>query len=109
MQPPDKKRQNLSVLSGGERTLTVIALLFAFLRYRPSPFSVLDEIDAPLDDANIARFGKFLKEYAKHTQFLVITHRKGTMEVADSVYGVTMEDAGVSRLVSVRLDTAGGE
>ena len=109
VQPPDKKRQNLSVLSGGERTLTVIALLFAFLRYRPSPFSVLDEIDAPLDDANIARFGKFLKEYAKHTQFIVVTHRRGTMEQADYLYGVTMEDAGVSRLVSVRLDTAGGE
>jgi chromosome segregation protein len=101
---PQKKRQNLSALSGGERALTVIALLFSFLRYRPSPFSVLDEIDAPLDEANVVRFGSFLKEFADHTQFIVVTHRKGTMESVDTMYGVTIEDAGVSKILSVRLD-----
>ena len=101
---PQKKRQSLAALSGGERALTVIALLFAFLRYRPSPFSVLDEIDAPLDEANVMRFGRFLQEFAEQTQFIVVTHRKGTMEVADTMYGVTVEESGVSRLLSVRLD-----
>lgn len=101
---PQKKRQNLSALSGGERALTVIALLFAFLKYRPSPFSVLDEIDAPLDEANVVRFGHFLREFAASTQFIVVTHRKGTMEAVDTMYGVTIEDAGVSRILSVRLD-----
>ncbi len=100
---PGKKTQNLAVLSGGERALTVVALLFSFLKYRPAPFSVLDEIDAPLDEANIGRFGKFLKEYAERTQFIMVTHRKGTMEVADTMYGVTIEDAGVSKIISVRL------
>ena len=100
---PDKKRQNLSALSGGERALTVIALLFSFLRYRPSPFSILDEIDAPLDEANVSRFGAFLQEFAKHTQFIVVTHRKGTMRAADTMYGVTVEDAGVSKVLSIRL------
>lgn len=100
---PGKKTQNLAVLSGGERALTVVALLFAFLKYRPAPFSVLDEIDAPLDEANIGRFGRFLREYGEHTQFIVITHRKGTMEVADTMYGVTIEDAGVSKVLSVKL------
>jgi len=106
VQPPDKKLQNLAVLSGGERALTVIALLFSFLQYRPAPFSVVDEIDAPLDEANVDRFSAFLKEYARKTQFIVVTHRKGTMEAADIMYGVTVEDAGVSRLVSVRLEEA---
>lgn len=101
---PQKKRQNLSALSGGERALTVIALLFSFLRYRPSPFSVLDEIDAPLDEANVVRFGTFLKEFAENTQFIVVTHRKGTMEAVDTMYGVTIEDAGVSKILSVKLD-----
>ena len=100
---PDKKRQNLSALSGGERALTVIALLFSFLRYRPSPFSILDEIDAPLDEANVSRFGEFLQEFAKNTQFIVVTHRKGTMRAADTMYGVTVEDAGVSKVLSIRL------
>lgn len=103
VQIPDKKRQNLSVLSGGERALTVVALLFSFLQYRPAPFSVLDEIDAPLDEANIGRFGSFLGEYAKDTQFIVVTHRKGTMESADTMYGVTVEDAGVSKVLSVKM------
>ena len=101
---PQKKRQNLSALSGGERALTVIALLFSFLRYRPSPFSVLDEIDAPLDEANVVRFGQFLKEFSTGTQFIIVTHRKGTMESVDTMYGVTIEDAGVSRILSVKLD-----
>ena len=101
---PQKKRQNLSALSGGERALTVIALLFSFLRYRPSPFSVLDEIDAPLDEANVVRFGSFLREFADNTQFIVVTHRKGTMEAVDTLYGVTIEDAGVSKILSVKLD-----
>lgn len=106
---PQKKRQSLAALSGGERALTVIALLFAFLRYRPSPFSILDEIDAPLDEANVVRFGRFLREFAARTQFIVVTHRKGTMEAVDTMYGVTVEDAGVSRLLSVKLDEIEGQ
>ena len=102
-QPPGKKLQSLFLLSGGERALTVIALLFALLSYHPSPFCILDEIDAPLDDANIGRFSKFLEGYAMHTQFIVITHRKGTMEAANVMYGVTMEESGVSRIISVKM------
>ena len=101
---PEKKRQNLAALSGGERALTVIALLFAFLKYRPSPFAVLDEIDAPLDEANVVRFGQFLKEFAGRTQFIVVTHRKGTMESVDTMYGVTIQDAGVSKILSVKIE-----
>ena len=93
----------LYLLSGGERALTVIALLFALLSYHPSPFCILDEIDAPLDDANIDRFAGFLKSYAEHTQFIVITHRKGTMEAADVMYGITMEEVGVSKILSVEM------
>lgn len=104
VQIPGKKQQSLSVLSGGERALTVIALLFAFLRVRPAPFSVLDEIDAPLDETNIANFGRFLKRFSEKTQFVVVTHRKGTMESADTMYGVTLEDAGVSKILSVKLE-----
>lgn len=104
VQLPEKKRQNLSALSGGERALTVIALLFSFLRYKPSPFSVLDEIDAPLDEANVVRFGTFLREFSENTQFIVVTHRKGTMESVDTMYGVTIEDAGVSKILSVKID-----
>ena len=102
-QPPGKSLQNMMLLSGGERALTAIALLFAILRLKPSPFCVLDEIESALDDANVARFAKFMKEYAAGTQFIAITHRKGTMEAADNLYGVTMEEQGVSKLVSVRL------
>ena len=104
VQPPGKKLQSLYLLSGGERALTVIALLFALLSYKPSPFCILDEIDAPLDDANIERFASFLKSYAENTQFIVITHRKGTMEAADIMYGITMEESGVSKLLSVKMD-----
>ncbi|WP_088041249.1 chromosome segregation protein SMC [Bacillus sp. EAC] len=103
-QPPGKKLQNLGLLSGGERALTAIALLFAILQVRPVPFCVLDEVEAALDEANVARFAKFLKYFSDHTQFIVITHRKGTMEECDVLYGVTMQEYGVSTLVSVRLD-----
>lgn len=103
-QPPGKKLQHLGLLSGGERALTAIALLFAILRVRPVPFCVLDEVEAALDEANVMRFAKYVKMYSKDTQFIVITHRKGTMEKADVLYGVTMQESGVSRLVSVRLE-----
>ena len=101
-QPPGKKLQLLSLLSGGERTLTAIAILFATLKLKPSPFCILDEIEAALDDANIAYFADYLREY-RDTQFVVVTHRKGTMERCDTLYGVSMEEQGVSRMVSVSL------
>ena len=102
-QPPGKKLQHLGLLSGGERALTVIALLFALLSYQPAPFCILDEIDAPLDEANIGRFANFLRNYAENTQFIIITHRKGTMEAANVLHGVTMQESGVSKLLSVKL------
>ncbi len=104
VRPPGKKLQNLSLWSGGERALTAIALLFAILMIKPAPFCLLDEIDAALDDANVDKYANFLKEFASETQFIIVTHRKGTMEVADCLYGVTMEESGVSRLVSVKLE-----
>jgi chromosome segregation protein len=103
VQPPGKRRQNLALLSGGERALTVISILFSFLAFRPAPFCVIDEIDSALDEANVRRFSEFLTTYSKHSQFIVVTHRKGTMEAADILHGVTMEDSGVSRLVSVKF------
>jgi chromosome segregation protein len=103
-QPPGKKLQYLGLLSGGERALTAIALLFAILRVRPVPFCILDEVEAALDEANVTRFAKYVRQYSKETQFIVITHRKGTMEEADVLYGVTMQESGVSRLVSVKLE-----
>lgn len=106
-QPPGKKLQNLGLLSGGERALTAIALLFSILKVRPVPFCILDEVEAALDEANVYRFAQYLKHFSSETQFIVITHRKGTMEEADVLYGVTMQESGVSKLVSVRLeDTA---
>lgn len=102
-QPPGKKKQNLSLLSGGERTLTAIALLFAILETHPTPFVLLDEVEAALDEANVSRFGEYLQTFTDTTQFIVITHRRGTMENADILYGVTMEQSGVSKLASVRL------
>ena len=105
-QPPGKKLQNLALLSGGERAFTAIALLFAILRVKPVPFCVLDEVEAALDEANVLRFSHYLKQYASETQFIVITHRKGTMEEADVLYGVTMQESGVSKMVSVRLEEA---
>jgi chromosome segregation protein len=105
-QPPGKSLKSLSLLSGGERALTAIALIFAFIQVKPSPFYVLDEIDAPLDDVNIVRFASFIKKYAKVAQFIIITHRRYMMTEVDSLYGVTMEKSGVSRLVSLKLDQA---
>ena len=107
VQLPGKAQDfKLSLLSGGEKTLTAIALLFAILRLKPLPFSLLDEIEAALDDANIERFATYLKKLSATTQFIVITHRKPTMELADSLYGVTMEEKGVSKIVSVKLADA---
>ena len=103
VQPPGKKLQNMMLLSGGEKAFTAIALLFAILKINPAPFCVLDEIEAALDDVNVYRYAEYLKKFAKDTQFLVITHRKGTMEAADTVYGVTMEESGISKLLSMKL------
>ena len=103
VQPPGKKLQNMTLLSGGEKAFTAIALLFAILKINPAPFCVLDEIEAALDDVNVYRYAEYLKKFAKETQFLVITHRKGTMEAADTVYGVTMEEKGISKLLSMKL------
>lgn len=103
-QPPGKKLQNLSLLSGGERALTAIALLFAIIQARPVPFCILDEVEAALDDANVKRFGDYLRHFDDDTQFIVITHRKGTMESANMLYGVTMQESGVSKIVSVHLE-----
>jgi chromosome segregation protein len=102
-QPPGKRLQNLHLLSGGEKALTALALLLAIFRYRPSPFCVLDEVDAPLDDMNVVRFSRQVVQMSQRTQFILITHNKATMEVADVLYGVTMEEPGVSKVVSVRL------
>lgn len=102
-QPPGKKLQNMMLLSGGERAFTAIALLFAILRLKPSPFCVLDEIEAALDEANVYRFVEYLKNYSCNTQFIVVTHRKGTMEGSDMLYGVTMQEHGVSKIISMKM------
>ena len=102
-QPPGKKLQNMMQLSGGEKALTAISLLFAIQNLKPSPFCLLDEIEAALDDSNVDRFAKYLHKLTKDTQFIVITHRRGTMNAADRLYGITMQEKGVSTLVSVNL------
>ena len=103
VQPPGKKVQNINLMSGGEKVLSAIAMLFAILKMKPTPFCILDEIEAALDDANVNRYAQFLKKFSKEVQFIVITHRKGTMESSDVMYGVTMEEKGVSKIVSVDL------
>lgn len=104
VQPPGKKLQSLSLLSGGERALTAIVLLFSIIRVCPVPFCILDEVEAALDEANVKRFGRYLSDFQKETQFIVVTHRKGTMEAADVLYGVTMQESGVSKIISVRME-----
>src|SRR6185369_12702573 len=103
VQPPGKRVGSLDLLSGGEKALTAVSLIFALFLTKPSPFCVLDEVDAPLDDANIGRFNAMVREMSEHSQFILITHNKRTMEVARTLYGVTMEEPGVSKVVSVRL------
>jgi chromosome segregation protein len=99
--PPGKKRQNMTLLSGGEKALTALALVFAVFEIKPSPFCLLDEVDAPLDDANNVRFGRHVKLLTAHSQFIIITHNKKTMEIGDALFGVTMEEPGISKIVSV--------
>lgn len=106
VQPPGKKLQNMMLLSGGERAFTAIALLFSILKLRPTPFCILDEIEAALDDANVNRFAQYLKNFSDDTQFIVVTHRKGTMESSDALYGVTMQEHGISNVVSLKLESA---
>jgi chromosome segregation protein len=102
-QPPGKKFQRLSLLSGGEKALTAITLLFAIIKVNPVPFCILDEVEASLDDANVYRFANYLNRYDDNTEFIVITHRKGTMMNVNRLYGVTMEESGVSRILSVSV------
>jgi chromosome segregation protein len=103
-EPPGKKLQKISLLSGGEKALTAISLLFALLKINPSPVCILDEIDAALDDSNVYKFSEYLQKYAQNMQFIVITHRKPTMVICDSLYGFAMEEKGVSKLLSVKMD-----
>jgi chromosome segregation protein len=105
--PRGKRPTSIDLLSGGEKTLTATALLFAIYLVKPSPFCILDEVDAPLDDANIDRFTRILRKFSDNTQFIVVTHNKRTMEAANALYGVTMEEEGVSKLVTVRFNQAG--
>ncbi|MGE4283350.1 MAG: chromosome segregation protein SMC [Clostridia bacterium] len=104
VQPPGKKLQNIMLLSGGEKAFTAIALLFAILKVKPTPFCILDEIEAALDDANVYRFAQYLKKFSTETQFIVVTHRRGTMESSDVLYGVTMQEKGVSKMISLKMD-----
>ncbi|MBR2404759.1 MAG: AAA family ATPase, partial [Clostridia bacterium] len=104
VQPPGKKLQNMMALSGGERALSAIALLFSVLEVRPTPFCILDEVEAALDDNNVYRFADYIKKYSRKTQFIVVTHRRGTMESADIMYGVTMQEKGVSKLLKLKFE-----
>ncbi|MFQ6115263.1 MAG: AAA family ATPase, partial [bacterium] len=106
VQLPGKRLQRLDLLSGGEKALVAIALVFAFFLYRPTPFCLLDEVDASLDDANVSKFLRMVQELAHHSQLIFITHNKKTMEVAQTLYGITMETPGISKVVSVRLQHA---
>ena len=103
-QPPGKRLQSVQLLSGGEKAMCAMALMFAIFKYKPSPFCLLDEIDAPLDDANIGRFIDMLRGMQDHTQFILITHNRKTMEIANRLYGVTMEEPGVSKLISMQVN-----
>jgi chromosome segregation protein len=104
VQPPGKKLQNVSLLSGGEKALTSVALIFSLFLINPSPFCLMDEVDAPLDDANIGRFNNMIRELAQNYQIILVTHNKRTMEIADTLYGITMEEPGTSKIVSVKLN-----
>ena len=106
VKPPGKKISNIHLLSGGEKALTAIAMVFAIFELNPAPFCMLDEVDAPLDEANVGRFANLVREMSKQVQFIFITHNKLTMELAENLVGVTMREAGVSRLVSVDLEAA---
>ena len=106
-QPPGKKNSTVEQLSGGEKALTAVALVFSIFLIKPSPFCILDEVDAPLDEANVDRYNELVREMTDRSQFIVITHNKRTMEAADNLYGVTMQDPGVSKLVSVNLSKLG--
>ncbi len=106
VQPPGKKIQSLNLMSGGEKALSALALLFAIIRVKTISFVILDEVEAALDEANVKRFGDYLNRFDKSSQFIVVTHRKGTMSAADSIYGVTMQESGVSKIVSVKLKEA---
>ena len=102
-QPPGKRLGSIELMSGGEKALTAVSLIFSIFQHRPSPFCLLDEVDAPLDEANIGRFAEAIRAMTKHSQFIVITHSKATMQLADVLYGVTMETPGISKLVAVEL------
>jgi chromosome segregation protein len=106
-QPPGKKLASVNLLSGGEKALTAVSLIFAIFLIKPTPFCLLDEVDAPLDEANVGRYNEMVREMCRTSQFIVITHNKRTMEGADSLYGVTMEEPGISKIVSVKLSQQG--
>jgi chromosome segregation protein len=105
-QPPGKKLQSVNLLSGGEKALTAVGLIFAIFLIKPTPFCLLDEVDAPLDEGNVGRYNDMVKEMSRQSQFILITHNKRTMEIADTLYGVTMEEPGISKLVSVKMREA---